>query len=79
MQYVNGVVMIYQFFVVEVMLICWYKFFDEDFYQKFIFFIGVVKVGLVEDFFFIVGDGDDFFVVSFIVFFILLFFSLGLS
>ncbi|EQB77699.1 phosphofurin acidic cluster sorting protein 1-like protein [Camelus ferus] len=49
MQYVNGAGVTHQLPVAEAMLTCRHKFPDEDSYQKFIPFIGVVKVGLVED------------------------------
>uniref|UniRef100_A0A8D1B0H8 Phosphofurin acidic cluster sorting protein 1 n=1 Tax=Sus scrofa TaxID=9823 RepID=A0A8D1B0H8_PIG len=49
MQYVNGAAVTHQLPVAEAMLTCRHKFPDEDSHQKFIPFIGVVKVGLVED------------------------------
>ncbi|XP_042637446.1 phosphofurin acidic cluster sorting protein 1 [Orycteropus afer afer] len=64
MQYVNGASATHQLPVAEAMLTCRHKFPDEDSYQKFIPFIGVVKVGLVEDSPSVTGDGDDAPVVS---------------
>nr|XP_032660295.1 phosphofurin acidic cluster sorting protein 1 isoform X2 [Chelonoidis abingdonii] len=64
MQYVGGASMTHQLPVAEAMLTCKHKFPDEDSYQKFIPFIGVVKVGLIEDSPAITGDGDDVPVVS---------------
>ncbi|OBS68697.1 hypothetical protein A6R68_02769 [Neotoma lepida] len=57
MQYVNGAATTHQLPVAEAIP-------DEDSYQKFIPFIGVVKVGLVEDSPSTAGDGDDSPVVS---------------
>ncbi|XP_051819960.1 phosphofurin acidic cluster sorting protein 1 [Antechinus flavipes] len=59
MQYVSGAGVTHQLPVAEAMLTCRHKFQDEDSYQKFIPFIGVVKVGLVEDSPLTAGDGDD--------------------
>ncbi|XP_021120217.1 phosphofurin acidic cluster sorting protein 1 isoform X3 [Heterocephalus glaber] len=64
MQYVGGAAVTHQLPVAEAMLTCRHKFPDEDSYQKFIPFIGVVKVGLVEDSPSTTGDGDDSPVVS---------------
>lgn len=64
MQYVSGAAATHQLPVAEAMLTCRHKFPDEDSYQKFIPFIGVVKVGLVEDSPSTTGDGDDSPVVS---------------
>ncbi|XP_035119262.1 phosphofurin acidic cluster sorting protein 1 isoform X2 [Callithrix jacchus] len=64
MQYVNGAATTHQLPVAEAMLTCRHKFPDEDSYQKFIPFIGVVKVGLVEDSPSTAGDVDDSPVVS---------------
>ncbi|XP_027711923.1 phosphofurin acidic cluster sorting protein 1, partial [Vombatus ursinus] len=64
MQYVSGAGVTHQLPVAEAMLTCKHKFQDEDSYQKFIPFIGVVKVGLVEDSPLTAGDGDDTPVVS---------------
>ncbi|XP_056657280.1 phosphofurin acidic cluster sorting protein 1 isoform X1 [Monodelphis domestica] len=64
MQYVSGAGVTHQLPVAEAMLTCRHKFQDEDSYQKFIPFIGVVKVGLVEDSPLTAGDGDDTPVVS---------------
>ncbi|XP_069500988.1 phosphofurin acidic cluster sorting protein 1 isoform X1 [Ambystoma mexicanum] len=48
MQYINGACFTHQLPIAEAMLTCKHKFQDEDSYQKFIPFIGVVKVGLIE-------------------------------
>ncbi|XP_044538376.1 phosphofurin acidic cluster sorting protein 1 [Gracilinanus agilis] len=76
MQYVSGAGVTHQLPVAEAMLTCRHKLSphthlsfssdsqDEDSYQKFIPFIGVVKVGLVEDSPLTAGDGDDTPVVS---------------
>ncbi|KAM6434750.1 phosphofurin acidic cluster sorting protein 1 isoform 2-T2 [Liasis olivaceus] len=58
-QYVNGANVTHQLPVAEAMLTCKHKFQDEDSYQKFIPFIGVVKVGLIEDSPAAAGEGDD--------------------
>ncbi|XP_048367427.1 phosphofurin acidic cluster sorting protein 1 isoform X2 [Sphaerodactylus townsendi] len=58
-QYVSGANVTHQLPVAEAMLTCKHKFQDEDSYQKFIPFIGVVKVGLIEDSPATTGDGDD--------------------
>ncbi|XP_038265357.2 phosphofurin acidic cluster sorting protein 1 isoform X2 [Dermochelys coriacea] len=63
-QYVGGASVTHQLPVAEAMLTCKHKFPDEDSYQKFIPFIGVVKVGLIEDSPAATGDGDDMPVVS---------------
>ncbi|KAM7170541.1 phosphofurin acidic cluster sorting protein 1 isoform 3-T3 [Macrochelys suwanniensis] len=63
-QYVGGASVTHQLPVAEAMLTCKHKFPDEDSYQKFIPFIGVVKVGLIEDSPAATGDGDDVPVVS---------------
>ncbi|XP_026572069.1 phosphofurin acidic cluster sorting protein 1 isoform X2 [Pseudonaja textilis] len=63
-QYVNGANITHQLPVAEAMLTCKYKFQDEDSYQKFIPFIGVVKVGLIEDSPSAAGEGDDSPVIS---------------
>ncbi|KAJ7996331.1 hypothetical protein DPEC_G00235980 [Dallia pectoralis] len=47
-QYISGVSVTHQLPVAEAMLTCKYKTYDEDSYQKFVPFVGVVKVGLVE-------------------------------
>ncbi|KAM9301643.1 phosphofurin acidic cluster sorting protein 1 [Gastrophryne carolinensis] len=48
MQYVNGANNCHQLPIAEAMLTCKHKLQEDDSYQKFIPFIGVVKVGLVE-------------------------------
>ncbi|XP_064205401.1 phosphofurin acidic cluster sorting protein 1-like isoform X3 [Anguilla rostrata] len=47
-QYINGAVVTHQLPIAEAMLTCKHRILDEDSYQKFIPFIGVVKVGLIE-------------------------------
>ncbi|XP_060111057.1 phosphofurin acidic cluster sorting protein 1 isoform X3 [Heteronotia binoei] len=64
MQYVSGASVTHQLPVAEAMLTCKHKFQDEDSYQKFIPFIGVVKVGLIEDSPAATGEGDDTPVIS---------------
>ncbi|XP_030075046.1 phosphofurin acidic cluster sorting protein 1 [Microcaecilia unicolor] len=59
MQYVAGAYATHQLPIAEAMLTCKHKFQDEDSYQKFIPFIGVVKVGIVEQSPAAAGDGDD--------------------
>ncbi|XP_070622552.1 phosphofurin acidic cluster sorting protein 1 isoform X2 [Erythrolamprus reginae] len=63
-QYVNGANVTHQLPVAEAMLTCKHKFQDEDSYQKFIPFIGVVKVGLIEDSPAAAGEGEDSPVIS---------------
>ncbi|KYO26364.1 phosphofurin acidic cluster sorting protein 2 isoform A [Alligator mississippiensis] len=58
-QYVASAAVTLQLPVAEAMLTCKHKFQDEDSYQKFIPFIGVVKVGLIEDSPAAPGDGDE--------------------
>nr|XP_014348469.1 PREDICTED: phosphofurin acidic cluster sorting protein 1 [Latimeria chalumnae] len=48
MQYITGASVSHQLPIAEAMLTCKHKSRDEDSYQKFIPFIGVVKVGLIE-------------------------------
>ncbi|XP_018426898.1 PREDICTED: phosphofurin acidic cluster sorting protein 1-like [Nanorana parkeri] len=48
MQYVSGANNCHQLPIAEAMLTCKHKLQDDDSYQKFIPFVGVVKVGLVE-------------------------------
>ncbi|KAJ3585549.1 hypothetical protein NHX12_014268 [Muraenolepis orangiensis] len=47
-QYVGGATVTHQLPIAEAMLTCKHRTRDEDSYQKFIPFIGVVKVGLIE-------------------------------
>ncbi|XP_069036542.1 phosphofurin acidic cluster sorting protein 1 isoform X2 [Lepisosteus oculatus] len=47
-QYIAGAAITHQLPVAEAMLTCKHRLHDEDSYQKFIPFIGVVKVGLIE-------------------------------
>ncbi|XP_029522400.1 phosphofurin acidic cluster sorting protein 1 [Oncorhynchus nerka] len=47
-QYVSGATVTHQLPIAEAMLTCKHRTHDEDSYQKFIPFIGLVKVGLIE-------------------------------
>uniref|UniRef100_A0AAZ3QKG1 Phosphofurin acidic cluster sorting protein 1 n=1 Tax=Oncorhynchus tshawytscha TaxID=74940 RepID=A0AAZ3QKG1_ONCTS len=47
-QYISGVSVTHQLPIAEAMLTCENKRYDEDSYQKFVPFVGVVKVGLIE-------------------------------
>ncbi|XP_051567587.1 phosphofurin acidic cluster sorting protein 1-like isoform X2 [Myxocyprinus asiaticus] len=47
-QYISGAVLTHQLPIAEAMLTCKHRTRDEDSYQKFVPFIGVVKVGLIE-------------------------------
>ncbi|XP_030636701.1 phosphofurin acidic cluster sorting protein 1 [Chanos chanos] len=47
-QYISGATLTHQLPIAEAMLTCKHRTRDEDSYQKFIPFIGVVKVGLIE-------------------------------
>ncbi|KAJ8007530.1 hypothetical protein DPEC_G00094980 [Dallia pectoralis] len=47
-QYISGATVTHQLPIAEAMLTCKHRTQDEDSYQKFIPFIGVVKVGLIE-------------------------------
>uniref|UniRef100_A0A8C4HAN6 Phosphofurin acidic cluster sorting protein 1 n=1 Tax=Dicentrarchus labrax TaxID=13489 RepID=A0A8C4HAN6_DICLA len=47
-QYISGATVTHQLPIAEAMLTCKHRTRDEDSYQKFIPFIGVVKVGLIE-------------------------------
>ncbi|KAM3857363.1 phosphofurin acidic cluster sorting protein 1 [Diretmus argenteus] len=47
-QYISGATVTHQLPIAEAMLTCKHRMRDEDSYQKFIPFIGVVKVGLIE-------------------------------
>ncbi|KAM8793775.1 LOW QUALITY PROTEIN: phosphofurin acidic cluster sorting protein 1 [Eudromia elegans] len=59
MGYVAGASVTHQLPVAEAMLTCQHKFRDEGSYQKFVPFVGVVKVGLGEDPPPAAGDGDE--------------------
>ncbi|KAM8900538.1 phosphofurin acidic cluster sorting protein 1 isoform 2-T2 [Spinachia spinachia] len=58
-QYISGATVTHQLPIAEAMLTCKHKTRDEDSYQKFIPFIGVVKVGLVESGPSPTGDGEE--------------------
>ncbi|KAJ8265992.1 hypothetical protein GJAV_G00123890 [Gymnothorax javanicus] len=47
-QYISGAAVTHQLPIAEAMLTCKHRLLDEDSYQKFIPFIGVVKVGIIE-------------------------------
>ncbi|XP_066575049.1 phosphofurin acidic cluster sorting protein 1 [Amia ocellicauda] len=47
-QYISGASVTHQLPIAEAMLTCKHRMHDEDSYQKFIPFVGVVKVGLIE-------------------------------
>uniref|UniRef100_A0AAX7VIW1 Phosphofurin acidic cluster sorting protein 1 n=1 Tax=Astatotilapia calliptera TaxID=8154 RepID=A0AAX7VIW1_ASTCA len=53
-QYISGATVTHQLPIAEAMLTCKHRTRDEDSYQKFIPFIGVVKVGLIES-----GDAEE--------------------
>ncbi|XP_051956246.1 phosphofurin acidic cluster sorting protein 1-like [Xyrauchen texanus] len=48
LQYINGSTVTHQLPIAEAMLTCKYKTQDDDSYQHFVPFVGVVKVGLIE-------------------------------
>ncbi|XP_011617650.1 phosphofurin acidic cluster sorting protein 1 [Takifugu rubripes] len=58
-QYISGATVTHQLPVAEAMLTCKHRTRDEDSYQKFIPFIGVVKVGLIESGHSPAGDPED--------------------
>ncbi|XP_077961670.1 phosphofurin acidic cluster sorting protein 1 isoform X1 [Gasterosteus aculeatus] len=58
-QYISGATVTHQLPIAEAMLTCKHRTRDEDSYQKFIPFIGVVKVGLVESGPSPTGDGEE--------------------
>ncbi|MGH0172598.1 UNVERIFIED_CONTAM: hypothetical protein FKN15_063585 [Acipenser sinensis] len=58
-QYIAGASITHQLPIAEAMLTCKHRMHDEDSYQKFIPFIGVVKVGLIESCPASSGDGDE--------------------
>ncbi|XP_046723937.1 phosphofurin acidic cluster sorting protein 1a isoform X2 [Silurus meridionalis] len=47
-QYIDGATVTYQLPIAEAMLTCKHKMQDDDSYQNFVPFVGVVKVGLIE-------------------------------
>ncbi|XP_056604309.1 phosphofurin acidic cluster sorting protein 1 isoform X2 [Triplophysa dalaica] len=63
-QYISGAVLTHQLPIAEAMLTCKHRTRDEDSYQKFIPFIGVVKVGLIEPGQSAAGDTEEGVVVS---------------
>ncbi|XP_037614299.1 phosphofurin acidic cluster sorting protein 1-like isoform X2 [Sebastes umbrosus] len=58
-QYISGATVTHQLPIAEAMLTCKHRTRDEDSYQKFIPFIGVVKVGLIESGPSPTGDTDE--------------------
>ncbi|CAL8325794.1 unnamed protein product [Lota lota] len=58
-QYVGGATVTHQLPIAEAMLTCKHRTRDEDSYQKFIPFIGVVKVGLIESGPSSTGDAEE--------------------
>ncbi|KAL0993931.1 hypothetical protein UPYG_G00115690 [Umbra pygmaea] len=59
-QYISGISVTHQLPIAEAMLTCKYKTYDEDSYQKFVPFVGVVKVGLIEpNLAYSVGDPEE--------------------
>ncbi|XP_073330875.1 LOW QUALITY PROTEIN: phosphofurin acidic cluster sorting protein 1-like [Pagrus major] len=58
-QYISGATVTHQLPIAEAMLTCKHRTRDEDSYQKFIPFIGVVKVGLIESGQSPTGDTDE--------------------
>ncbi|XP_035462018.1 phosphofurin acidic cluster sorting protein 1 isoform X3 [Scophthalmus maximus] len=58
-QYIGGATVTHQLPIAEAMLTCKHRTRDEDSYQKFIPFIGVVKVGLIESGSSPTGDADE--------------------
>ncbi|XP_057190692.1 phosphofurin acidic cluster sorting protein 1-like isoform X2 [Triplophysa rosa] len=63
-QYISGAVLTHQLPIAEAMLTCKHRTRDEDSYQKFIPFIGVVKVGLIEPGQSAAGDTEEGVVVT---------------
>ncbi|RXN19035.1 phosphofurin acidic cluster sorting 1 [Labeo rohita] len=58
-QYISGAALTHQLPIAEAMLTCKHRTRDEDSYQKFIPFIGVVKVGLIEPGQSSAGDAEE--------------------
>ncbi|KAM9425926.1 phosphofurin acidic cluster sorting protein 1 [Pholidichthys leucotaenia] len=58
-QYIGGATVTHQLPIAEAMLTCKHRTRDEDSYQKFIPFIGVVKVGLIESGQSPTGDAEE--------------------
>uniref|UniRef100_A0A8C2HDM0 Phosphofurin acidic cluster sorting protein 1 n=1 Tax=Cyprinus carpio TaxID=7962 RepID=A0A8C2HDM0_CYPCA len=58
-QYISGAALTHQLPIAEAMLTCKHRTYDEDSYQKFIPFIGVVKVGLIEPGQSSAGDSEE--------------------
>ncbi|XP_016108787.1 phosphofurin acidic cluster sorting protein 1 [Sinocyclocheilus grahami] len=58
-QYISGAALTHQLPIAEAMLTCKHRTRDEDSYQKFIPFIGVVKVGLIEPGQSAAGDSEE--------------------
>ncbi|XP_053334826.1 phosphofurin acidic cluster sorting protein 1a isoform X4 [Clarias gariepinus] len=67
-QYIDGATVTYQLPIAEAMLTCKHKMQDDDSYQNFVPFVGVVKVGLIEPMFGLaVGDCEEGISLSLIV------------
>nr|XP_057925332.1 phosphofurin acidic cluster sorting protein 1-like isoform X1 [Doryrhamphus excisus] len=58
-QYINGAVVTHQLPIGEAMLTCKHRTREEDSYQKFIPFVGVVKVGVIESGPSLAGDAEE--------------------
>uniref|UniRef100_A0A3P9JUW3 Phosphofurin acidic cluster sorting protein 1 n=1 Tax=Oryzias latipes TaxID=8090 RepID=A0A3P9JUW3_ORYLA len=58
-QYISGATVTHQLPIAEAMLTCKHRTRDEDSYQKFIPFVGVVKVGLIESGGSPTGDSEE--------------------
>ncbi|XP_057712242.1 phosphofurin acidic cluster sorting protein 1-like isoform X2 [Corythoichthys intestinalis] len=58
-QYINGATLAHQLPIAEAMLTCKHRTREEDSYQKFIPFIGVVKVGVIESGPSLTGDAEE--------------------
>ncbi|KAM9406925.1 phosphofurin acidic cluster sorting protein 1 isoform 1-T1 [Salvelinus alpinus] len=58
-QYISGATVTHQLPIAEAMLTCKHRTHDEDSYQKFIPFIGLVKVGLIEPDTSTTGDTEE--------------------
>uniref|UniRef100_A0A8C7ZJN2 Phosphofurin acidic cluster sorting protein 1 n=1 Tax=Oryzias sinensis TaxID=183150 RepID=A0A8C7ZJN2_9TELE len=58
-QYISGATVTHQLPIAEAMLTCKHRTRDEDSYQKFIPFVGVVKVGLIESGCSPTGDSEE--------------------
>lgn len=57
-QYIDGAIVTHQLPIAEAMLTCKHKMQDDDSFQNFVPFVGVVKVGLIEPMFGLTVGGD---------------------